>query len=233
LKQVWIATLAMIMAIGFTQTSAHQDVPTKVKLQRVFNKGEKQDYTFTIEFKDSPSVKLEGAYTLEVTNVLDGGKAEVNERVTKLKVTFEGEALDDSELPEPETLVYNANGLPEELSDEYDLTSILSYVGAWLPNEEVELGGTYNINWIPSGTSIKVSGKATLIATGRLYEERVAKIEMELKASGNAELGEATIELTSYLNLETGKVVRIHGKSLLLVDGERVNTEFDFRKVRS
>jgi hypothetical protein len=228
-----LTVLAFIGLTAFAPASQDQEVPKKVLLKRVYKAGEKQDYTFTIQSNDSADIKIEGEYTLSIEKVLDNGKAEIEEKVTKTKVTFGGETMDEMDLPEPETLTYGANGLPDELNEKYDLMSILSYVGAWLPNEEVELGGSYEFKWSPSGTKIHAEGKAKLIATGRLYEERVAKIEMQIKASGDADLGTADIELTSYLNLETGKIVRIVGTSEAAAGGEKAAIEFDFRKVRS
>jgi hypothetical protein len=206
-----LTVLAFIGLTAFAPASQDQEVPKKVLLKRVYKAGEKQDYTFTILSNDSADIKIEGEYTLSIEKVLDNGKAEIEEKVTKTKVTFGGETMDEMDLPEPETLTYGANGLPDELNEKYDLMSILSYVGA----------------------KIHAEGKAKLIATGRLYEERVAKIEMQIKASGDADLGTADIELTSYLNLETGKIVRIVGTSEAAAGGEKAAIEFDFRKVRS
>ncbi len=233
MRLVWFLAGALILSMGYSPTAAHQDAPLKVKLQRVYKAGESQDYTFVIEFDEGESVKLEGAFNLTIQKLADGGSAEIVEKVTKLKVTFGGESLDEQELPEPETLTYGPNGLPTELTDEYDLMSVLSYLGGWLPNTEVELGGTYEFKWIPGRTSIRAEGKATLIATGRLFEERVAKIEMEISCAGDADMGSSKTALTSYLNLETGKIVRIVGTSDLSAGGETATIKFDFKKVRS
>lgn len=227
---------SFILLFGLTvlaPASQDQEAPLKVMLKRVYKQGEKQDYTFSLQVSNGADLKIEGQYTVSIERTLENGRAEIEEKVTKTKVTFGGETMDETDLPEPERITFGPNGLPEELTEEYDLMSILSYVGAWLPNEEIELGGSYEFKWSPSGTKIRAEGKAKLIATGRLYEERVAKIEMQIKAYGDAEMGTADIELTSYLNLETGKVVRIIGTGEMASGAEKLSVEFDFRKVRS
>lgn len=233
MRTIWLTVVAVIGLMAFAAAFQDQEAPKKVTLKRVYKAGEKQDYTFSIQISNSADVKIEGEYAVSVEKTLENGRAEIEERVTKTKMTFGGETMEEMELPEPETLTYGANGLPEELTDEYDLVTILSYVGAWLPNKEVELGGSYEFKWTPRGTKISAEGKAKLIATGRLYEERVAQIEMQIKASGDAEMGTAEIELTSYLNLETGKVVRIVGTSEMASGAEKATIGFDIRKVRS
>jgi hypothetical protein len=232
MSRLAFAVASTLLITGGITAGAIQSAPAKVKLARSYTDGFSQAYTFdmTMSVADS-KFRLEGGYTETVKKILDGGAADVEEKITAMKTTFDGEVGPDEELPEPETWPWGPNGVPTKTSEDTDPLEIAMYVGSYLPNREVDLKGTYPIKWEPGDTKFKIEGTGTLIATGRLYEERVAKLEMEATIS-HPEMGETKVTVTSYVSLDVGKLVRSIGKIKAEQDGETFEAEFELRKVR-
>lgn len=212
-----------------------QDAPPKVRvtLGRVYTEGESQAYTF--EFKISAggmAFSETGAYNFKITEVLEGGHANLEWAVTEKKVTFGAETMPTDELPEPKTIRFQENGMPLELNPEEDEILSLALISGFVPKGEFELGGEFQVKWEAKDGEAKLDGEGTLVATGRLYEEHVAKLQMSLTLK-DKENPPVDLELTSYVNSKTGKVVKVEGKMTAEdPDAGEVEGSFTIAKVR-
>ena len=188
--------------------------------------------TLTLPDMDDKLV-LSGGITWKVTELTEKG-AKVEATYKDLKMVFGGEDAPISEV-KSQTFEWDAFGIPkaygsEAMADEDNPVSGLE-VFAFLPNLKAVAGKEFTYLW--SGDTTKVEGKGKLIATGRLYEEHVAKVEYELTESPKDEpVGK--YEYTAYFNTETGKLVKAEGTYETESEemGGKVTAVFVMKKVR-
>lgn len=229
------ATCLMITGANAPAASWRQDAgpPKSVLLKRVYQVGEEQKYNalLTIESQGS-EFKIETSVTQKVVKATASGEAEIEFTTNSLKFTFGGEAQDAPVLPKPERLPFDVFGMPSnlELSDDSN-PMVSALVVAYLPNKEVPLGGEFKIDW-KSSDGYAVEGEGKLIATGRLYEEHVAKIEVEITTT-DTEGGTGKITAVIYTNSKTGKLVKAEGDAEFESDGETSRGKMKIDKVRS
>jgi len=230
----------LIFAAYAALSLSTQEPPKSVKLERIYEDGESQDYTFSVTSKPpveiAQEMKISGEATVRVVKLLSDGKAELESKVTKLTLTFMGQDTPAPELPEPETEVYGKNGVPVkvEFTEEDDPFLAIPFILVdYVPAKEVGVGTTFPVKYHPEGNQLTVEGEGKLVATGRLYEERVAKLE--IKAKGSTKDGvEADVEYTSYMRLDNGRLVKAEGTSKAKTpDGEEMEVKFVIAKVRT
>ncbi|MGI8924543.1 MAG: hypothetical protein ACR2HJ_11005 [Fimbriimonadales bacterium] len=232
-----LVALAMLTVQGQqpapTQVAALE--PLKVKLSRTYKAGESQAYKawFTMKSDDMPSeMRVEGEFVRTTKELAAEGEAKVETEYRAVKMSFGDEAQDADELPKPLTAEHNVMGLAKafDLNDEEDP---LGFVLAtfMLPGKEAEIGKPFPLTWSSSADS-KFEGEWTLIATGMLYEEHVAKVKVSMKGTPKDDVA-GSFNYIAYFNTETGKLVKAEGT--VATEGEelgKVNVKFDVSKVR-
>ncbi len=227
----FIAALgAMSVATAVVTQDAAQAKP--VALKRVYKAGEKQAYVFDMTMGDGEGeFQMNGGFVTEVKKAEANGQAECVIETTKLKMKFAGEEQDAPELPKPLTLTFDQFGVPTkmDLGDEAN-PAIGALVVAYLPNKAVPLGGTFEIKW-ESSDGYKMEGTGKLIATGMLYEEHVAKIELDAKTT-EKDGGEGKLKGTIYTNTDTGKLVKAEATAEFEFEGEKSTGKMVLAKVR-
>lgn len=238
-KLIFVSILLSIALAALSLTRL-QEPPKSVKLERTYKEGESQDYTFSVTskppFAEGQEMKISGEATVRVVKLLSDGKAELESKVTKLTLNFMGQDNPAPELPEPETDVYGKNGVPVKVEfkeDDDPFFAIPFILVDYVPASEVEIGATFPLKYQPEGNQLTVEGEGKLVATGRLYEERVAKLE--IKAKGTTKDGiEADVQYTSYMRLDNGRLVKAEGTSKAKTpDGEEIEIKFLIAKVRT
>jgi hypothetical protein len=227
-------TLSWVMAFGMPQggkAAAPAPAAKDVMLKRVYKLDEKQGYTFEMTMGSGDGdLKIEGGFNWSAVK-LDGAGADILIETTKLRVSFNGQGEDAPDLPKPLTLKFDEFGMPTKIDlDEDSNPAIGLMVACYLPNKGVALGGTYPIKW-ESSDGYKLDGTGTLIATGRLYEEHVSKIQFEAKTTEKSG-GEGKISGTLYANLDTGKLVKAEGTAEFESGGEKSTGKMVIAKVR-
>jgi len=232
-----LVALVMLTVQGQQPVPAQEatPAPVKVKLSRTYKAGESQAYRawFTMRSDDMPSeMRVEGEFVRTTKEVAADGEAKVETEYKAVKMSFGDEAQDADELPKPATAEYNVMGLAKAfaLNDEEDPLGF-ALAAFMLPGKEAEIGKPFPIAWSSSADS-KFEGEGTLIATGMLYEEHVAKVRVSMKGTPKDDVP-GSFEYTAYFNTETGKLVKAEGT--IATEGEelgKVNVKFDVSKVR-
>ncbi len=214
------------------QDAQSEEAPKKPMLMRVYKAGDKQDYKFSIKVNTPEGdLNINGGYVDEVKKVLEGGFAEIESKTTEMKMTFGGAESPSGDMPPAVTYKFDKHGMPLDMKPEdLDSLSVPVMIAQYLPAIEVTNPGTFKIDY--KGNDFTVEGEGKLIATGRIYEERVAKIEYQFTVSPNNDApGKFTI--TSYLNLFTGKLVKIEGTGKIDdPDAGTMNVTYAVDKVR-
>lgn len=212
--------------------------PPSVNLTRVWETGESQDYILELTM-ESPAFggeKVEGVaeFTVKVLEARDGGDANVQTAVTKATLKFGGEEVPSMETPKPIEAVFGPNGLPKKLEiDNPDDPIAMVLPALFVPATEVKVGDEFKVDWTSQDGALTLKGSGTLTATGRLYEEHVARLTMQFKVEGK-DLPTGDFELLTYVNSKTRKLVKAEG-TLVGEDpdlGGKMTVKFVIRKVR-
>lgn len=209
-------------------------VPTFHIFNRVYEAGDSQNYTFKFEYKsvdDGETFKAEGEFIHKVSKLLSEGKAESGIEFTKVKMSFMDEEFDALDYFENKSWEYGKNGMPLRYDiEDLDSAGLSFWLSQFSVNQKVDIGKTYEIKFVSDDKRLSVDGQGTLIATGRLYEERVAKVEVKVRAKTDE--FEATYNFTTYLNLETGKLVKSEGNVESKEQDGNYEIKFVYAKVR-
>ncbi|MBA3726900.1 MAG: hypothetical protein H0W86_10700 [Armatimonadetes bacterium] len=232
-----LVAIAMLTVQSQQPAPAQEAPPTpvKVKLSRTYKAGESQAYKawFTMKSDDMPSeMKVEGEFIRTTKELAAEGEAKVETEYRVVKMSFGDEAQDAEELPKPFTTDHGALGLPKafDLNDEGDPLGFV-LAAFMLPGKEAEIGKAFPMTWSSSAES-RFEGEGTLIATGMLYEEHVAKVRVTMKGTPKDDVS-SSFEYTAYFNTETGKLVKAEGT--VATEGEelgKATVKFDVSKVR-
>ena len=100
-----------------------------------------------------------------------------------------------------------------------------------MPNQKVAIGKEFKFAW--NNEETKLEGEGKLIATGKLFEEHVAKVFMNVTESPKGE-PVGIYDYTAYFNTENGKLVKAEGTYATESEemGGKLTAEFIFKKVR-
>lgn len=223
-------------------TGAPQGEPAaaaiEVNLSRQYKAGESQAYDYEMKMtlpEMEEKITVSGQVTCKVTETTSKG-AKVESSFKNVKMMFGGEDAPIENEIKPQTLEWDAFGLPtqygtEAVADEDNPISGLEIM-CILPNQKVGLGKEFKFNWKSDETKVEGSGK--LIATGMLYEEHVAKVSMELTETPKDDVP-GKYEYTAYFNTDNGKLVKAEGTYVVESEemGGKMTANFVFKKVRN
>lgn len=234
-NRLTVILIGMLVMTSMPVFAYLQDtVPTSHTFNRVYKTGDSQNYTFKFEYKsvdDGETFKAEGQFVHKVTKLLSEGKAETNVEFTKVKMFFMEEEFDALEYYENKSWECGKNGMPLRYDKEdLDSAGLSFWLSQFAVNQKVDIGKTYEIKFVSDDKQLSIDGQGTLVATGRLYEERVAKVEVKVRAK--TDTFEATYNFTTYLNLETGKLVKSEGRIDSKEEDGNYETKFVYAKVR-
>ncbi|MEO7454551.1 MAG: hypothetical protein ABIV13_07290, partial [Fimbriimonadales bacterium] len=222
---------------GLPQGEAPAAAVVEANLMRSYKAGETQAYTtevkVTLPGMDDKLV-MSGGITWKVTELTEKG-AKIEATYKDVKMLFGGEEAPMEGPAKTQTFEWNAFGIPvaygsEAVSDNDNPISGLEVFG-FLPNLKATAGKDFTFTW--QGEETKIEGKGKLIATGRLYEEHVAKVEIELTESPKSDPA-GKYEYTAYFNTESGKLVKAEGTYETESEemGGKMTAEFVMQKVR-
>lgn len=236
---VHLITPLLALSLGSLVQEPEGQAPAAVNLTRVWTAGEAQDYILelTMESDAFEGGKFEGVaeFTVKVLELREGGEASVRTSVTKVTLKFGGEEFPAMEAPKPIEALFSRHGLPKKLVlDNPDDPIAMVLPAFFVPAAEVKVGEEFKVDWASEDGSITLKGDGKLTATGRLYEEHVARLTMRLKAAGK-ELPTGDFELLTYVNSQTRKLVKAEG-TLVGEDpdlGAKMTVKFVIRKVRN
>ncbi|MEW5884084.1 MAG: hypothetical protein AB1725_07665 [Armatimonadota bacterium] len=228
----------LVLSFGSYAQEPETQAPAGVDLTRVWTTGETQDYILelTMESDAFEGEKFEGVaeFTVKVLEAREGGDANVQTSVTKVTLKFGGEEFPAMDPPQPIEALFGPNGLPKKLTlDNPDDPIALVLPALFVPATEVKVGEEFKVDWASEDGAITLKGSGKLTATGRLYEEHVARLTMQIKAEGE-ELPTGEFELLTFVNSKTRKLVKAEG-TLVGEDpdlGEKMTVTFVIRKVR-
>ena len=232
-----IVAALLRLSIGSYSQEQEAQAPTSVELTRVWTTGEAQDYILELSMESGAfeGEKIEGVveFTVKVLEARSGGEASVRTSVKKLTLKLGGQEIPDMEPPEPIEAVFGPNGLPKNLVlDNPDDPLGMVLPALFVPAVGVKVGDEFKVDWASEDGAITLKGGGKLTATGRLYEEHVARLTMQIKAEGK-DLPTGDFELVTYVNSQTRKLVKAEGT---LVgedpDAGKMTVKFVIRKVR-
>ena len=229
--------LATAILTGIPQGEAPAAAVVEANLTRTYKVGESQAYTtemkITLPDMDDKLV-ISGGINWKVAEVTEKG-AKIEATYKDAKMAFGSEEMPAEGALKTQTFEWGAFGIPiaygsEAIADDDNPVAGLE-VFAFLPNLKATAGKEFTFTW--AGEETKIEGKGKLIATGRLYEEHVAKVEMELTESPKSDPA-GKYEYTAYFNTESGKLVKAEGTYETESEemGGRVTAEFVMKKVR-
>lgn len=229
--------LATAVLTAAPQGEAPSAAPVEVNLTRTFKAGEVQAYTaelkITLPDMDD-KLQISGHINWRVVELTDKG-AKVEATYKDAKMAFGSEEMPMEGEPKTQTFEWGAYGIPlaygsEATADDDNPVAGLE-VFAFLPNLKATAGKEFTFTW--TGDETKIEGKGKLIATGRLYEEHVAKVEIELTESPKSDPA-GKYEYTAYFNTESGKLVKAEGTYETESEemGGKLTAQFVMKKVR-
>lgn len=187
-----------------------------VELKRVYFNGESQEYmlnmTITMESAGGTEIKATAEFALAVEEVLANGDAEVEQTISDMSISLGGEAMPGMPMPEPKSMTMGPHGMPLSIdfADAEDPLALV-FPAFYLPSATINIGDEFDVEWSAEDGKFELEGSGKLVATGRLYEEHVAKITYDLKAAPEGE-SPGSFTLTTYTNSETGKLVKAVGE---------------------
>ena len=227
-------TAAGIVAAGLGASQEPEAEKVSVRLERTYNPDETQAYTFSfaLEMPEAGELKMSGGFTRKVIEMLDEGWAEIETSIDSMTVSFGDVEMPTGELPEPETEKFDKYGMPAKIDLSGNESIAIVLLGGYVPAMEVELKGKFPIEWESEDGEITIEGEGELVATGRLYEEHVAKLELNFTFSPVDEAA-GELKVTAYVNSETCKLVKAVG-TVTIDDpnaGE-ITGSFEVKKVR-
>lgn len=228
----------LALAASLVCVYAQEPAQVKANLVRKYTAGETQDYVAKFSMKapaipDNGEFRAEAVFTRKISSSSkEGGK--IDTEFTSAKMFFGDEEMPSEGLPSRKSVEHDTHGLPKtvDLENDDDPTSFLN-PAFYLPAKEVALGEKFQFKWASEDGNVKLEGEGTLIATGMLYEEHVAKVSYTMSVTPKGE-SEGKYEITSYFNLESGKLVKAEG-SLSSEDenlGGKYTASFVIGKVR-
>lgn len=227
------------LGTGVYAQEPETQAPTSVDLTRVWKAGESQDYILelTMESPAFEGEKVEGVaeFTVKVLEAHEEGDANVQTAVKKVTLKFGGEEFPAMDPPKPIEAVFGPNGLPKKLEiDNPDDPIAMVLPALFVPATEVRIGDEFKVDWTSQDGALTLKGSGKLTATGRLYEEHVARLAMQFKVEGK-DLPTGDFELVTYVNSQTRKLVKAEG-TLVGEDpdlGAKMTMKFVIRKVRN
>jgi hypothetical protein len=234
-SRIAVVLIGMFATTSMSVFAYLQDkIPTSHTFNRIYKTGDSQNYTFKFEYKsvdDDETFKAEGELIHKVSKLLSEGKAETSIEFTKAKMSFMEEEFDALEYFENKSWECGKSGMPLRYDEEdLDSAGLSFWLSQFSANQKVDIGKTYEIKFVSDDKQLSVDGQGTLVATGRLYEERVAKVEVKVRAKTDE--FEATYNFTTYLNLETGKLVKSEGNVESKEADGNYEIKFIYAKVR-
>lgn len=207
--------------------------PKKWRLERIYEEGESQAYDFSVEVKfgEEGSLEISGRFTRQVRKLLPEGWADMEIRFETLTRKFSGQEF-PGEVPDAVTQKFDKHGMPASFDLDSDDFSSIVLLGGYLPAQELEVGGKFPIKWTAEDKKVKIEGEGQFLATGRLYEEHVAKIFLRFSLTPEGE-SPGEFEITAYVNSKSGKLVKAEGTFKVEGDEADLEGKFVVGKVRS
>jgi hypothetical protein len=229
--------VATALITAAPQGEAPAAAPIEANLTRTYKLGETQAYTTEMKItlpEMEDKLVISGGITWKVAEVTEKG-AKIEATYKDAKMTFGGEDMPMEGELKAQTFEWGAFGIPvaygsDAVADDDNPIAGLE-VFAFIPNLKATAGKEFTFTW--AGDETKIEGKGKLIATGKLYEEHVAKVEMELTESPKSDPA-GKYEYTAYFNTESGKLVKAEGTYETESEemGGKVTAEFVMKKVR-
>ncbi len=203
-----------LVTLGVTMAPAIvlPDAVEKVHLAKVYKVGDADTYKISMSLgkEGAPEFAMSGELTNRVTKVRDTG-AEIEQKIAKF-VLKQGDG--DSGAPAPGIRLqdFDKFGMPTAVSVQNgDVIYIFGAAPGYLPNADVAVGENFDIKWAASDKSFKLEGTGTLVEVLTMDGEKVAKIQGKVMGTPEGETpGQVTY--TSYVNLETGRLIKAEGK---------------------
>src|SRR5687768_7023872 len=228
--------LATAILTGIPQGEAPATAVVEANLTRTYKVGESQAYTAEVKITlpgMEDKLTLSGGINWKVADVTEKG-AKIEATYKDAKMLFGSEEMPMEGELKTQTFEWGAFGIPlvygsEAITDDDNPVAGLE-IFAFLPNLKATAGKEFTFAW--TGEETKIEGKGKLIATGKLYEEHVAKVEMELTESPKSDPA-GKYEYTAYFNTETGKLVKAEGTYETESEemGGKATAEFVMKKV--
>ncbi len=228
-----IGLFLVLVKEGGVGSLQETSLPQKWRLERIYEEGESQAYDFSVEIKfgEEGTLEFSGRFTRRVRKLLPDGWADVEISFDSLTRKFGGEEIPGG-IPDAVTQKFDKHGMPALFDLESDDFSAVVLLGGYLPAQELEIGGKFPIKWKAEDGKVTIEGEGQLLATGRLYEEHVAKIFLRFSLTPEGE-SPGEFEITAYVNSKTGKLVKAEGTFKVESEGGDLEGKFVVGKVRS
>ena len=210
--------LATFAILGTLLTTPIQD-KDKVNFAHNFTKGQTVAYVLNFKGKgDGGDMEVNADFT-----ILFGDKADKGTSVTvspkSMKMTHDGQDAGGSGSGDMK-FILDEHGMPDSVSMQGDSGMlVIPLVLSYLPNKELAIGDTFDINYDKDQTTFKGTGKFE--GTEKINDKTLPKISIKAKLNPGGG-GEGDLDYVIYFDKDSGHIALLKGKAA--VD----NQEFNF-----
>lgn len=208
-----LATLALFGTLLTTPVE-------KVNFAHNFAKG--QSLAYDMNFTGSEGggeIEIKAAFTVDYGDRTDKG-TNVVLKPKSLKMSANGNEMDQSDGLGDLNFCLNANGMPDDLKMDGPTGMLaIPFVLSYLPNKELEVGDTFDINYSTGNISYKGAGKFE--GMEKIGEKTLPKLTIKATLKPGDQ-GEGELTYTVYFDPQSGHVDTIKGGALV------ENNEFKF-----
>ena len=209
-----IGTIALL---GTLLTTTHQD---KINFAHVFTAGQTVAYDFNLKGGgDQGEMEVNASLS-----ILIGDKADKGTNVTltpkSMKMSVNGQEMDRGSGAGDTKFTLDEHGMPDTMSMNGDSAILtLPLILTYLPNKELEVGESFDINVKNGDTTYKGTGKFEKMETGG--EKPLPQLSVKA-VLGTGDGHDGNLDYTVSFDQSTGRIVLIKGTAIL------ENQEFKF-----
>lgn len=210
--------LATFALLGSLLTFPVQDT-NKVNFAHNFAKGQTLAYELKFDGHGvQGDMEIDAAFSILFGDKADKG---TNVTITPKSIKMKGGGQDIDQPSNGDTkYILDEHGMPNTVSmDGSEGIIVIPLVLSYLPNKELAVGETFDIDWKKDTTSFKGTGKYE--GTDKVDEKSFPKITIKAKLNPGGQ-GDGDIEYAVYFDKEAGHIALLKGK----VQVE--NQEFNF-----
>jgi len=210
--------LATFALLGTLLTAPVQD-KDKVNFAHNFTKGQTVAYELNFKGKtDGGDMEVNAAFTISFGDKVVKG-TDVTVSPKSMKMTRDGQDAGGGGTGDVK-FVLDEHGMPDSVSMEGDSGMlVIPLVLSYLPNKELAVGDTFDINYDKNSTSFKGTGKYE--GMEKVNDKSLPKISVKAKLNPGGG-GEGDLDYVFFFDKDSGHIALLKGKAA--VD----NQEFNF-----
>lgn len=192
-----------------------------VSLMRIYAKDDSAKYDATVQMHGMGDMNFTFQLTTKVTALEDGGKAQVSMSSTTITPSADTESGMTPPEPKPMTYLLDKCGFPQMLETSDSAFPYIFYIlSSIVPGESLNPGQSIDVAWKGTKKEDKIEGKGKFDKIQTVNGLQAAKLNYDLRVMPANEQTAGSLKLTSWVTLNTGKLLKSEGKMQLDTDGK-------------